>query len=144
MRCSATAPSAAPNIADSCATYALPWAIPVSQSSYPSWSGCPRRKVLGIVGHPGAHAQFVLLPESNLLPIPDGISDEQAVFVEPLAAAGEILEQLGTVQGRKACVLGDGKLGLLVAQVLRHAGTETIVLGKHKSKMALARRLDLD
>ncbi len=104
---------------------------------------CPRRKVLGIVGHPGAHAAFLTLPESNLFPVPDSVRDQQAVFVEPLAAAAEILEQLGSVRGRKAAVLGDGKLGLLVAQVLAHHGAEVNVLGKHKAKLALARRLGL-
>lgn len=115
---------------------------------------CPRRKVLGIVKHPGAHAEYVTLPEANLFPVPDSISDERAVFVEPLAAACEILEQLtggtgdlktaaGLFRGRKAAVLGDGKLGLLVAQVLRAAGADVVLLGKHAGKMALAGRLGL-
>ncbi len=109
---------------------------------------CPRRRVLGILRHPGAHAEFVTLPETNLFAVPDRISDEQAVFVEPLAAACEILEQLsnaplGSVQGRKTAVLGDGKLGLLAAQVLAQAGAEVTVLGKHREKMALALRLGL-
>ena len=104
---------------------------------------CPRRKVLGIVRHPGSHAQFLSLPEGNLFPVPEGIPDEQAVFVEPLAAACEILEQLGEVRDRRTGVLGDGKLGLLVAQVLAHAGAEVTVLGKHRPKLSLARRLGL-
>jgi len=109
---------------------------------------CPRRKVLGIVNHPGAHAEFLALPESNLHAVPDSVSDQQAAFVEPLAAACEILEQLndapsGSVRGRKTAVLGDGKLGLLVAQVLAQAGAEVTVLGKHNEKLALARRLGL-
>ena len=103
---------------------------------------CPRRKVLGIVRHPGAHAQFLSLPESNLFPVPEDIPDEQAVFVEPLAAC-EILEQLGEIRDRRTGVLGDGKLGLLVAQVLAHAGAEVTVLGKHRPKLSLARRLGL-
>ena len=104
---------------------------------------CPRRKVLGIVGHPGAHAQLLSLPESNLFPVPDKIPDAQAVFVEPLAAASEILEQLGEVRGRATGVLGDGKLGLLVAQVMAHAGADVTVLSRHRRKLGLARRLGL-
>ncbi len=104
---------------------------------------CPRRKVLGIVRHPGAHAEFLTLPLANLHAVPDHVTDEQAVFIEPLAAACEILEQLGDVKGRRTAVLGDGKLGLLVGQVLEHAGAGVVVLGKHREKMALARRLGL-
>ena len=104
---------------------------------------CPRRKVLGIVGHPGSHARFLSLPESNLFPVPDHVPDVQAVFVEPLAAACEILEQLGDVGGLATGVLGDGKLGLLVAQVLAQAGADVTVLGKHRRKLGLARRLGL-
>jgi len=105
---------------------------------------CPRRTVLGIVRHHGAHAQYLTLPQSNLLPVPDNVTDEQAVFVEPLAAAAEILEQVGTVSGRRAAVLGDGKLGLLIGQVLAAGGADVVVLGKHADKLALARRLGLD
>ncbi len=105
---------------------------------------CPRRTVLGIVRHHGAHAQYLILPETNLLPVPDNIRDEQAVFVEPLAAASEILEQLGTVRGRRAAVLGDGKLGLLIAQVLAADGADVVVLGKHREKMALGRQLGVE
>ena len=104
---------------------------------------CPRRKVLGIVGHPGSHARFLSLPESNLFPVPDHVPDVQAVFVEPLAAACEILEQLGDVGGLATGVLGDGKLGLLVAQVLAQAGADVTVLGKHRRKLGLAGRLGL-
>lgn len=105
---------------------------------------CPRRKVLGIVKHPGAHAGYLTLPETNLIPVPDEIADEEAVFTEPLAAACEILEQLGSVKGRKTAVLGAGKLGLLVAQVLRQAGADVFLFGRGAEKVKVARRLGLD
>jgi alcohol dehydrogenase len=104
---------------------------------------CPTRRVLGIVGADGAFADFVCLPVANLLRVPDGISDRDAVFAEPIAAAFEILEQLPTVSGSRAIVLGDGKLGLLVAQVLAQAGAEVLLAGKHLSKLARAARLGI-
>jgi threonine dehydrogenase-like Zn-dependent dehydrogenase len=105
---------------------------------------CPRRTVLGIVKHPGAHAQYLTLPEANLLPVPDEVPDEEAVFVEPLAAACEILEQLGDVRNRTTAILGDGKLGLLAAQVLAQAGANVALFGRHREKLSLARRLGLE
>jgi len=91
---------------------------------------CPRRRVLGILGHPGAHAELLTLPESNLREVPENVSDEQAVFTEPLAAACEILEQVAVSEGTRAAVLGTGKLGLLVAQVLENAGASVAKLGR--------------
>src|SRR5437773_5168451 len=79
---------------------------------------CPTRTVLGIVRHPGAFREFLTLPEANLHVVPDSISNEAAVFVEPLAAACEILDQVSIPDDANVAVLGDGKLGLLVAQVL--------------------------
>jgi alcohol dehydrogenase len=105
---------------------------------------CPRRAVLGIVKHPGAHAEYLTLPERNLSPVPDSVPDEEAVFTEPLAAACEILEQLGSVEGRKTAVLGAGKLGLLAAQVLAQAGADVSVFGRRPEKLRMARRLGLD
>ena len=101
---------------------------------------CPRRTVLGILGHPGAHAEFLTLPESNLREVPDGVSDEEAVFTEPLAAACEILDQLPVSHGVRAAVLGMGKLGLLVAQVLENAGASVARLGR----ASLARKGSFD
>jgi len=98
---------------------------------------CPSRTVLGIVKHPGAHAEFLTLPLRNLHPIPDSISDEQAVFIEPVAAACEILDQVRVPAGSKIAVLGDGKLGLLVAQVLRARGARVHLYGRHRDKMRL-------
>src|SRR5262249_39777150 len=85
---------------------------------------CPKRSVLGIVKHPGAFREFLTLPESNLHVVPDGISDEAAVFVEPIAAACEILDQVVIPDRARIAVLGDGKLGLLTAQVLHAADKE--------------------
>ncbi len=100
-------------------------------------SHCPRRSVLGIVNKDGVFAEYVTLPVRNLHPIPDSISDEEAVFVEPLAAAFEITEQMSISSADKVCVLGDGKLGLLVAQVLSATGCNLITVGKHREKLSL-------
>jgi threonine dehydrogenase-like Zn-dependent dehydrogenase len=101
---------------------------------------CARRTVLGIIGHPGAYAEFLTLPLENLHVVPDGVRDEQAVFVEPLAAACEILEQVDVRRIREAAVLGDGKLAQLIARVLRTAIPRVVIYGKHEKKLALARR----
>ena len=101
---------------------------------------CARRTVLGIVQHDGAFAEYVALPLENLHAVPDSVSDEQAVFVEPLAAACEILEQVNVKPFREAAVLGDGKLAQLIALVLRTAVPRVVLYGKHEKKLALARR----
>jgi len=100
---------------------------------------CAHRTVLGIVAHDGAFAEYLTLPLENLQVVPDSVSDEQAVFVEPLAAACEILEQVNIKKFREASVLGDGKLAQLVARVLRTKLREVVMYGKHESKLALAR-----
>src|SRR5260370_39122692 len=79
---------------------------------------CEKRTVLGIVGRDGAHAEFLRLPVVNLLPVPDEVSDERAVFIEPLSAACGILERAQFRKDTSVAVIGDGKLGLLCAQVL--------------------------
>jgi threonine dehydrogenase-like Zn-dependent dehydrogenase len=99
---------------------------------------CPHRTVLGIVKHPGVFSEFFTLPERNLHIVPDSIPNERAVFAEPLAAACEILEQVRIPKGAPVAVLGDGKLGLLVAQVLQAHGAEVRLFGKHTEKMAIA------
>jgi len=101
---------------------------------------CTRRKVLGIVGHDGAFAEFLALPVENLHAIPNTVTDEEAVFVEPLAAAREILAQLRVSAFRKAAVLGDGKLAQLIAMVLTSTGVPIVMFGKHSEKLTLARR----
>src|SRR5262245_40425599 len=101
-------------------------------------SPCPNRKVLGIVGHDGAFREFLTLPEVNLHVVPSSIPTEIAVFVEPLAAACEILDQASIPRGATVAVLGDGKLGLLVAQVLHAEGFAVQLFGRHKSKLRIA------
>jgi threonine dehydrogenase-like Zn-dependent dehydrogenase len=100
---------------------------------------CRNRTVLGIVRHPGAFAEFLTLPEANLHLVPDEIATEQAVFIEPLAAACEILEQVKIAAGERVAVLGDGKLGLLVAQALHAHGADLPLYGRHEEKLRLAR-----
>ncbi len=99
---------------------------------------CPNRTVLGIVGRDGAHAEFLKLPLVNLLPVPDEIPDTQAVFTEPLAAACGILERAGITKETRVAVIGDGKLGLLCAQVLGTTGAPVTLIGKHESKLRIA------
>ena len=101
---------------------------------------CESRTVLGIVKHPGAFAEYLTLPETNLRVVPDHIPDEQAVFVEPLAAACEILEQVPLPAGSEVAVLGDGKLGLLIAQTLQAHGALVTVYGRHEDKLKIAER----
>jgi len=91
---------------------------------------CPKRTVLGIRGHAGAHAEWLTLPEANLRLVPDCVPDEEAVFVEPLAAACEILDQVAVPPGTRAAVLGPGKLGRLAASVLTNAGADVVLLGR--------------
>ncbi len=101
---------------------------------------CPNRTVLGIVKHPGAFAEYLTLPEENLLEVPDSIPDERAVFVEPLAAACEILEQVEILAGTEVAVLGDGKLGLLIAQTLAIHGARVHQFGRHPEKLRIAEK----
>ena len=91
---------------------------------------CPRRTVLGILRHPGAHAAYLTLPETNLREVPANVSDEEAVFTEPLAAACEILDQVSVGASTRAAVLGAGKLGTLCAAVLENAGASVALVGR--------------
>ncbi len=99
---------------------------------------CPHRSVLGILNHDGAMADIVMVPSVNLHEIPASIDDRQAVFIEPLAAAFRIAEQVPTSRGDRVAVLGDGKLGLLCAWVLRLTGASIHLVGKHPMKLAMA------
>jgi alcohol dehydrogenase len=99
---------------------------------------CPHRTVLGIVRQPGAFQEFFVLPERNLHIVPDAISTERAVFTEPLAAACEILDQVAIPRGETVAVLGDGKLGLLIAMVLRASGYRVRQFGRHPDKLRIA------
>lgn len=105
---------------------------------------CPSRRVMGIVAADGAFAELVRVPVANLHPVPDGVPDELAVFTEPLAAAFEILEQVHIEPGRECVVLGDGKLGLLAAQVLHQAGARVLCVGKHPEKLAILAKRDIE
>jgi alcohol dehydrogenase len=101
---------------------------------------CASRTVLGIVAHDGAFAEYLALPVENLHFVPPGVSDEKAVFIEPLAAACQILDQLDIRKFRSVAVLGDGKLAQLISMVLRASGTRVILYGKHANKLGIARR----
>jgi threonine dehydrogenase-like Zn-dependent dehydrogenase len=105
---------------------------------------CPRRTVLGIVQHPGAFREFLTLPLENLHRVPKNVTDAQAVFVEPLAAASEILDQVKIPRGATIAVLGDGKLGLLIAQVLLAHGSGVHQYGRHKQKLKIAAAAGVD
>lgn len=99
---------------------------------------CPQRTVLGIVGRDGAHAEFLQLPVENLLPVPDEIPDERAVFCEPLAAAYGIAERASLSRETRTAVIGDGKLGLLCAQALALFDAPVLLIGKHAEKLRIA------
>jgi threonine dehydrogenase-like Zn-dependent dehydrogenase len=92
---------------------------------------CPYRTTLGIQGRDGAFADYLLLPAENLFTLPDSITDDQAVFIEPLAAACEITQQVSIRPTDRVVVIGDGKLGLLCAQILGLAGCAVTLLGRH-------------
>ncbi|TAK32717.1 MAG: alcohol dehydrogenase [Chloroflexota bacterium] len=105
---------------------------------------CPQRSVLGILGRDGVFAEYTVLPDRNLHLVPSELEDVAAVFVEPVAAAFEILEQVHLLPTSRVIVLGDGKLGLLIAQVLAMAGCELVLLGHHLPKLEIARGLGID
>ena len=104
---------------------------------------CPTRQVMGILQADGAFAEYVAVPIANLHPVPDHVSDEAAVFTEPLAAAFEILEQVHLQPMDHVVVLGDGKLGLLCAQVLHLTGAQVCLVGRHTHKLEVARALGI-
>jgi threonine dehydrogenase-like Zn-dependent dehydrogenase len=101
---------------------------------------CRDRKVMGILGADGSFAEYAAVPAANLHFVPDNVSDEEAVFTEPLAAAFEILEQIQLNPGDDVLVMGDGKLGMLCAQVVKLTGARVTVLGKHAEKLALVKK----
>ncbi len=122
----------------SCSAYGFK---PVCHFCKRGWeTHCARRTVLGIVNHDGAFAEFLALPLENLHLVPDNVTDEQAVFVEPLAAACEILDQVNAKKFHSVAVLGDGKLAQLIARVLKTAVPRVVMYGKHREKLAFARR----
>src|SRR5437763_3535402 len=99
---------------------------------------CPRRTTLGILGRDGAFAEYLTLPIENLHVVPENVSNEEAVFVEPLAANFEMIEQVHIQPTDRVIVLGDGKMGQLAVQVLALTGCEVTMIGKHGEKLALA------
>jgi threonine dehydrogenase-like Zn-dependent dehydrogenase len=105
---------------------------------------CPNRTVLGILGHDGAFADYISVPQKNLHRVPDSLSTDVAVFVEPVAAAYQILRQQLVQRGQRVAVLGDGRLGNLCAQVLADFGCEVLVVGKHKNKLQILRDLNIE
>lgn len=96
---------------------------------------CRNRSVLGIVNRPGALAEFCVLPLENLHEVPGEMSDDEAVFVEPLAAACEILEQVTVLPDDRLCVVGDGKLAQLIVRVLARQGGALTAIGKHEGNL---------
>jgi alcohol dehydrogenase len=105
---------------------------------------CDRRSVLGIIGRDGAFAEYLSLPAVNLHAVPDSVDDDAAVLVEPLAAACRVLEQVAVTPSTTCAVVGPGRLGLLVALVLRDAGAAVTIIGRGEARLALARSLGFD
>jgi len=105
---------------------------------------CPNRTVLGIVGRDGAFAEFLRLPDENLIALPDSISDELGVFVEPVAAIYEIFDQTKLRRDYKIAVLGDGRLGALAAIVLHAADYAPMLAGHHRDKLDRLAALGLE
>jgi threonine dehydrogenase-like Zn-dependent dehydrogenase len=105
---------------------------------------CPERRVMGILNADGSFAEYVSVPIANLHTVSDRVPSETAVFVEPLAAAFEVLEQVHIEPGRDCVVLGDGKLGLLIAQVLHLSGARVLAVGRHPEKLAILGRRDIE
>jgi threonine dehydrogenase-like Zn-dependent dehydrogenase len=102
---------------------------------------CDRRSVLGILGRDGAFAEYLSLPAVNLHAVPDAVDDAAAVLVEPLAAACRVLEQIAVTPATTCAVVGPGRLGLLVALVLRAAGAGVTIVGRGEARLTLARSL---
>lgn len=105
---------------------------------------CNDRTVLGILGRDGSHAEFLRLPIKNLLPVPDKVLDEHAVFTEPLAAACGIMERVAIKPESRVAIIGDGKLGLLCAQAIALSGAGVFLIGKHAEKLRIAERRGIE
>ncbi|HVG18073.1 MAG TPA: alcohol dehydrogenase catalytic domain-containing protein [Blastocatellia bacterium] len=99
---------------------------------------CPARTVLGIKERHGAFAEYLSLPARNLVEVPDSVSNEMAVFVEPLAAAFNIIEQVNITPSSEVAVIGDGKLAQLIARVMAATGCRLSIFGRHEEKLELA------
>lgn len=103
-------------------------------------SHCRNRAIMGLKNHDGCFADYLRLPSVNVHAIPDSIDDDQATFIEPLAAAFQVLKQIQLDGRRWVTVLGDGRLGLLVAQVLQTVNCPVRVIGKHAQNLALCEK----
>jgi threonine dehydrogenase-like Zn-dependent dehydrogenase len=111
------------------------WTCATCRAGRPSH--CPNRTVIGILNHDGAFADSIAVPQRNLHAVPDSISDDVAVFTEPVAAAFQIPSQISISRQDRVVVLGDGRLGNLCAQVLARLSSNVTVVGKHAEKLAL-------
>jgi threonine dehydrogenase-like Zn-dependent dehydrogenase len=104
---------------------------------------CPERTIIGISGRAGVFAEYLMLPNENLHTIPDSLSDEEAVFVELLAAACEITERLTLRKKNRVVILGDGRLAAMVAQFAALYARDPIVLGLNRKKLAIFEEVGL-
>lgn len=104
---------------------------------------CSNIKALGMRGKDGAFAEYLTLPRENIHPVPETITDREAVFVEPIAAAVEIAEQYHLKPSEEIAILGDGKLGLIIASTLKALGFSVLVIGRHKNKLARLKSLEI-
>ena len=105
---------------------------------------CPHRTVIGILNHDGAFADIIAVPQANLHLVPDSLPDDVAVFTEPVAAAFQIPAQVALARDDRVIVLGDGRLGILCAQVLASLSDRVLVVGKHPEKLALLDSMGID
>lgn len=105
---------------------------------------CQRIRTMGMRAWPGCFADYTVLPCENLHPVPGSVSDREAVFTEPLAAAAEVLEQVHMRPSDSVVVLGDGKLGLVVAQAVHASGHHVILIGRHEEKLDIARKARIE
>jgi threonine dehydrogenase-like Zn-dependent dehydrogenase len=104
---------------------------------------CPNRTVLGILNHDGAFADLIAVPQKNLHIVPDSLSDDVAVFTEPVAAAFQIPVQLTIGAKDRIAILGDGRLGNLCAQVLARLSDHVLAIGKHPEKLAILKSMGI-
>ncbi len=105
---------------------------------------CPDRSVVGILNRDGVFAEYTTLPLNNLHFLPDSVSDIEAVFIEPLAAAFQILKQIEIKPSDRVCILGDGKLGLLAGQIIAMTGCNLIIVGKHSKKLSVLQKMGIN
>jgi alcohol dehydrogenase len=106
-------------------------------------SHCQRRTTIGIAGHDGCFAERIALPLASLHAVPDGVADSQAVFTEPLAAAFQVTQQMPANPKERVVIIGDGRLGQLVAQVFTSRGVRPLVVGHNEMKMRRLERLGI-